>query len=65
MDFVLKEGGPFHTRGPLKYYLNRLKKSGRVDMVKVILDRKESYNFSTSNQIRLMDIRTKASASLS
>jgi hypothetical protein len=45
METVLKEGGPFHTRGTLKYYLNRLKKSGREDMVKVILDRKESYNF--------------------
>ncbi|KKK41994.1 MAG: Choline-sulfatase [Candidatus Lokiarchaeum sp. GC14_75] len=45
METVLKEGGPFHTRGTLKYYLNQLKKSGREDMVKVILDRKESYNF--------------------
>ena len=45
MKIVLKEGGPFHTREQLKKYLNRLKKSGREDMVKVILDRQESYNF--------------------
>lgn len=45
METVLKEGGPFHTRGTLKYYLSRLKKSGREEMVNVILDRQESYNF--------------------
>ncbi|KKK45473.1 MAG: Arylsulfatase [Candidatus Lokiarchaeum sp. GC14_75] len=45
METVLKEGGPFHTRGILDYYLNRLKKSGRENMVKIILDRQESYNF--------------------
>ncbi|MCK4285505.1 MAG: sulfatase-like hydrolase/transferase, partial [Candidatus Lokiarchaeota archaeon] len=44
METVLKEGGPFHTRGTLKYYLSRLKKSGREEMVNVILDRQESYN---------------------
>ena len=45
METVLKEGGPFHTRGIIKYYLNRLKESGRGDMVKVILDRKELYDY--------------------
>jgi arylsulfatase A-like enzyme len=45
METVLKEGGPFHTRGILQYYLNRLKESGRGDMVKVILDRKELYDY--------------------
>ncbi|GAG64028.1 unnamed protein product, partial [marine sediment metagenome] len=44
METVLKEGGPFHTRGIIKYYLNRLKESGRGDMVKDILDRKELYD---------------------
>ncbi|MFW9941168.1 MAG: sulfatase, partial [Candidatus Thorarchaeota archaeon] len=47
METVLQEGGPFHTRGQLKSYLRRLKKTGREDMVKIILSRKESYNFKT------------------
>ena len=43
METVLKEGGPFHTRGQLKTYLKRLIKTGREDMVKKIQDRKEPY----------------------
>jgi len=44
MKIVLKEGGPFHTRGMLDNYLKRLQKSGRQDMIKTIQNRKESYN---------------------
>ena len=44
METVLQEGGPFHTRGQLKSYLKRLKKSGREELVEIILNRKESYN---------------------
>ncbi|MFX1530595.1 MAG: sulfatase [Promethearchaeota archaeon] len=47
IETVLQEGGPFHTRGQLKSYLRRLKKTGREDMVKIILSRNESYNFKT------------------
>lgn len=40
---VIREGGPSHTRNELNSYLKRLKKSGRENMVKVILDRNEPY----------------------
>jgi len=43
MDTVIEEGGPFHTRDILKEYLIRLMKSGRQNMVEVILNRNESY----------------------
>jgi arylsulfatase A-like enzyme len=47
METVLQEGGPFHTRGQLKSYLRRLKKTGREDMIEIILQRNESYSFKT------------------
>ena len=43
MRTVIKEGGPFHTRNMLSFYLRRLKKSGREEMVKIILEKNESY----------------------
>ncbi|MHA1914278.1 MAG: sulfatase [Promethearchaeota archaeon] len=44
METVLREGGPFHTRGTLKYYLKHLIKTGREKMVNKIQDRNESYS---------------------
>jgi arylsulfatase A-like enzyme len=44
METVLREGGPFHTRGQMKGYLRRLKKSGREEMVKTIQNRNELYS---------------------
>jgi len=44
IETVIKEGGPFHTRGILKYYLSRLQNTGRGEMVNTILHRKESYS---------------------
>ncbi|MHA2131306.1 MAG: sulfatase [Promethearchaeota archaeon] len=43
METVLREGGPWHTREQLNMYLNHLKKSGREDLIKLILDRNEPY----------------------
>ena len=39
MQTVLAEGGPFHTRGHLNYYLNRLRNSGRSDQADIIKKR--------------------------
>jgi arylsulfatase A-like enzyme len=44
MDIVLREGGPFHTRGQMKGYIRRLEKSGREEMVKTIQNRNELYS---------------------
>jgi len=44
MKIVLREGGPFHSRDLLGFYIERLKESGREDMVKKILARKENYS---------------------
>lgn len=46
MKIVLREGGPFHSRDLLGFYVKRLKESGREDMVKKILSRKESYSLN-------------------
>ena len=46
MKIVLNEGGPFHTRDILGYYIKRLKESGREDMVKIILERNENYSIN-------------------
>ena len=43
METVLREGGPYHTRGQVENYLKRLKKSDRGELGKIILGRKESY----------------------
>jgi len=40
---VINEGGPSHTRGELKKYLRRLKRTGREDMIEVIKNRNEIY----------------------
>ncbi|MBD3193645.1 MAG: sulfatase-like hydrolase/transferase, partial [Candidatus Lokiarchaeota archaeon] len=40
---VIQEGGPFHTRGMLKKYIRRLKKTGREKMIKKIKEREEVY----------------------
>lgn len=40
---VMKEGGPHHTRYDLKNYLKRLKKSGREQLIDVILGKDEPY----------------------
>ncbi|MHA1986034.1 MAG: sulfatase [Promethearchaeota archaeon] len=44
MNIVLREGGPYHTRDQLERYLQRLKESEREEIVKIILDRDESYS---------------------
>ncbi|MFW9867333.1 MAG: sulfatase/phosphatase domain-containing protein, partial [Candidatus Thorarchaeota archaeon] len=44
METVLREGGPFHTRGQMKGYLKHLEKSGRGEMVKIIKNRNEIYS---------------------
>jgi len=51
MKIVLREGGPFHTRGQLNRYIKRLQKSGREDMVKIILNRKETYTYKGKRRI--------------
>ena len=43
MDIVIKEGGPFHTRTELNNYINRLNRTGRDKMAKLILEKNESY----------------------
>ncbi len=43
LDTVIEEGGPFHTREQLNNYIKRLNKTGRGEMVKLILDKNESY----------------------
>ena len=53
MKIVLREGGPFHTRGQLNRYIKRLQKSGREDMVKIILNRKETYTYKGKRRISL------------
>ncbi|MHA1490258.1 MAG: sulfatase [Promethearchaeota archaeon] len=40
---VIREGGPSHTRYELKNYLKRLNNSGRENLIKIILDKKENY----------------------
>jgi arylsulfatase A-like enzyme len=40
---VLKEGGPFHTRGMLEKYLKRLEKTDRGHLIDKILERNEAY----------------------
>jgi arylsulfatase A-like enzyme len=40
---VIREGGPSHTRGELKKYLRRLKRTDREEMVEVIRERDEVY----------------------
>ncbi|TFF97480.1 MAG: sulfatase, partial [Promethearchaeota archaeon] len=40
---VIREGGPSHTRGELKKYLRRLKKTNRANMIKIIKERIETY----------------------
>ncbi len=43
MWIVIREGGPFHTREKLNSYIKRLKRTGREQLIKVILDKKEPY----------------------
>ncbi|MFX0000419.1 MAG: sulfatase [Candidatus Hodarchaeota archaeon] len=43
MDTILKEGGPYHTRDQFNSYIKRLNKTGREEMIKVILDKDEPY----------------------
>jgi arylsulfatase A-like enzyme len=40
---VIQEGGPSHTRGKLKSYLRRLKRTDREEMIKIIREKNESY----------------------
>ncbi|MEJ2249704.1 MAG: sulfatase [Candidatus Lokiarchaeota archaeon] len=40
---VMKEGGPYHSRGMLQNYLERLRKTGRENLVEKILNRNETY----------------------
>ncbi|MFX1454538.1 MAG: sulfatase [Promethearchaeota archaeon] len=47
MNVVLREGGPYHTRDQLERYIKRLQESERGNLVKVILDRGESYSIKT------------------
>lgn len=39
LQTVLKEGGPFHPRGRLHEYVQRLRNTGRVDQAEALLDR--------------------------
>jgi choline-sulfatase len=39
MDTVLAEGGPFHIRGHLPAYLERLEQTGRSQWIDVLKDR--------------------------
>lgn len=39
---VIAEGGPHHTKGMLNTYLKRLRRSGREELIEVILRRGES-----------------------
>ena len=43
MQTVLRERGPYHTRGYLENYLKRLEKTGRSDLIPIILERDEPY----------------------
>lgn len=40
---VMRKSGPSHTRNELINYLIILKKSGRENIIKVILEKKETY----------------------
>lgn len=39
MQIVLEEGGPFHTRGHLPQYLQRLEETGRSNWAEVLRQR--------------------------
>jgi len=43
MQTVIEEGGPFHTRNELENYIKRLRKSGREELIPLILKRDENY----------------------
>ena len=43
MWMVIREGGPYHTRGFLERYLERLKATGRGHLIDKILSRNEPY----------------------
>ena len=38
-DIVIEEGGPYHVRGHLPEYLQRLETTGRAHWIEPILDR--------------------------
>ena len=41
MEVVLEEGGPFHVRGHLSSYLERLEKTGRSRWAEILRERHE------------------------